>query len=122
MSQPPDASRQTPVVRLAGLALVAAGLAGCAAASAGRLEAQRIVDRAEPMRCEILAMESRLKAAPAGSDEAAVLVAKLEKAKAQLKYHYLATMDEYITVMKELPFEERKEVYRYSDAVAERCR
>jgi hypothetical protein len=101
--------------------LAAAVLAGCAAASAGRLEAQRIVDRAEPMRCEILAMEARLKEAPPGSGEAAALAAKIEKAKAQLKYHYLATMDEYIAVMKELPFEERKSVYRYSAAVSERC-
>src|SRR5688572_25533191 len=103
-------------------ALLAAGaLAGCVTTSAGVQEAQRIVDRAEPMRCEILAMESRLKEAPSGSDEAAALAASVEKARMKLKYHYMATMDEYIAVMKELPFEERKAVYRYSEAVAERC-
>ena len=31
------------------------------------------------------------------------------------------TLFEYIAVMKVLPFEERKAVYAYSDAVAERC-
>ena len=101
--------------------LAAAWLAACATQSPGVREAQRIVDRAEPIRCEILAMESRLKAAPADSDEATALAASVEKARMKLKYHYLATMDEYIAVMKELPFEERKAVYRYSDVVAERC-
>src|SRR5687767_6026514 len=105
----------------AGALAIVIVLAGCATASPRVEEAQRIVDRAEPMRCEILAMESRLKAAPADSDEATALAASVEKARMKLKYHYLATMDEYIAVMKELPFEERKAVYRYSDVVAERC-
>ncbi len=109
-----------PVTRYGFLLLVAALLSACAS-NPKMEEAKRVVDRAEPMRCEILAMESRLKAAPAGSDEAAALAASVEKARMKLKYHYLATMDEYIAVMKELPLEERKAVYRYSDAVAERC-
>jgi hypothetical protein len=101
--------------------VVVAVLAGCATASAGVQEAQRIVDRAQPLRCEVVALEQRMKLAQPGSDEAAGLAARLEQARAKLKYHYLATMDEYIAVMKELPFEERKAVYRYSEAVAERC-
>ena len=62
-----------------------------------------------------------MSAAPADSGQASELRARLQEAKSQLKYHYLATMDEYIAVMKELPFEERQAVYRYDHAVAERC-
>ena len=105
----------------AGALAIVIVLAGCATASAGVQEAQRIVDRAQPLRCEVVALEQRMKLAQPGSDEAAGLAARLEQARAKLKYHYLATMDEYIAVMKELPFEERKAVYRYSDLAAERC-
>lgn len=139
MIKPPVASRQSPArlekqgsegvsrgarrrsLGCLAAALMAALLSGCATASAGMREAQGIVDRAEPLRCEILAMEARLKRAPPETEEAASLAGSLEQARAQLKLHYLATMDEYIAVMKTLPFEVRKEIYRYSDAVAERC-
>jgi hypothetical protein len=33
----------------------------------------------------------------------------------------MATMTEYIEVMKTLSFEDRKKVYAYSSAVADRC-
>jgi hypothetical protein len=102
------------------LFVAAAAFAGSAAAASIE-EAQRIVDRAEPLHCEIYALEQRLKLADAGSDEHAGLTAKIGEAKKTLKFHYLATMSEYIAVMKELPFEERKVVYAYSDAVADRC-
>lgn len=91
------------------------------AASASVEEAYRIVDRAEPLRCEILALEERLKRAPEGSEEHAALAAEIGEAKARLKIHYQGTMFEYIAVMKLLPFEERKAVYRYSSDVAGRC-
>ena len=84
-------------------------------------EAYRIVDRAEPLRCAILALEERLKQAGEGSEEHAGLSVELGEAKARLKLHYQGTLFEYIAVMKELPFEERKAVYQYSDAVAGRC-
>ena len=96
-------------------------MAVCASAGASVDEARQIVDRAQPLRCEVLALEAGVKAAPAGSGEAAALGARLDEAKALLKYHYLATMDEYIAVMKQLPFEERQAVYRYDHAVAGRC-
>lgn len=98
----------------------AAAFAGSTAAASVE-EAQRIVDRAEPLHCEILALEKRLKLANAGSEEHAGISAEIGEAKKRLKFHYLATMSEYIAVMKELPFEERKAVYAYSDAVAARC-
>jgi hypothetical protein len=109
------------ITRHCSAALFAAVLTGCATASAGVEEAKRIVDRAGPMRCEVVELEAKLKHAPPGTDETAAAAAALEQARARLKYHYLATMDEYIAVMKELPFEERKAIYRYSDAAAERC-
>ena len=102
--------------------VAAAALAGCAAAATPGMEAaMRIVDRAQPLRCEAAALEGRLKAAEPGSAEAAGLAASLEQAKSRLKWHYMATMDEYIAVMKELPFEDRKAIYRYSDEAAGRC-
>lgn len=101
--------------------LVAGALAGCATIPPGVMEARRIVDRAEPIRCEIVALERRQALVTPGSDEFARLAAARDKAKAQLKYHYMATMDEYIDVMKQISFEERQEVRRYADAVAERC-
>jgi hypothetical protein len=84
-------------------------------------DAQRIVDRAEPLRCEIHALELRLKSAAVGSDESVKMTDEVGKLKAALKLHYMATMMEYIEVMKTLPFEERKKVYAYSEGVAERC-
>lgn len=98
-------------------ATVCAGLA--VAATIG--DAYRIVDRAEPLRCEIHALEQRLKVTPADSDEFLKLADEIGQARAELKLHYMATMTEYIEVMKTLPFEERKKVYAYSNAVAERC-
>lgn len=91
------------------------------AAAASIEEAYRIVDRAEPLRCEILALEERLKRATEGSEEYTGLAAEIDEAKARLKMHYQATLFEYIDVMKMLPFEERKRVYRYSNEVAGRC-
>lgn len=110
-----------PLARLALPLLWAAVGTGCATASAGLERARGIVDRAEPLRCEIIAMEAQLKLAPPGTEEAAGLAGRIEQAKTQLRLHYLATMDEYIAVMKTLPFEERTSVYRYSDDVAGRC-
>ncbi len=100
--------------------ILVAACAGLAAAATVE-DAQRVVDRAEPLRCEIHALELRLKTAPAGSDETSRIADELGKLKAALKLHYMATMMEYIEVMKLLPFEERKKVYAYSAAVAERC-
>lgn len=91
------------------------------AAGATIEEAKEIVDRAKPLRCEILALEHRLKATPPESDEFARLTTEIGEAKKKLKLHYVATMDEYIAVMKTLPFEDRKAVYAYSKAVAGRC-
>jgi hypothetical protein len=109
----------TSKVRTRWLAVAAMVFTGAAAADVD--EARRIVDRAEPLRCEILILESRLKQLAAGTDEHAGLSAGLGEARKQLRLHYLATMDEYIAVMKRLPFEQRKAVYAYSEAVAERC-
>ena len=99
--------------------LVAAALvAGCA--SNPKVEAaKRVVDRAEPLRCDVVALERKL--AGAAPDEAAPLTAELGKARLALKYHYMATMEEYIDVMKQISYEERQAVRRYADAVAERC-
>ncbi len=102
------------------IVIAAVACAGFAAAAAIG-DAQRIVDRAEPLRCEIHALELRMKTAPAGTDESSQIADELGKLKAALKLHYMATMMEYIEVMKLLPFEERKKVYAYSAAVAERC-
>ena len=102
------------------LAAFALPFAGPAAAASVE-EAYRIVDRAEPLRCEILALEERLKRAPEGSEEYAGLAAEIGEAKARLKKQYQGDMFEYIAVMKTLPFEERKAVYRYSNEVAGRC-
>jgi hypothetical protein len=107
-------------VKATWLVLTFAALAGSAAAASVQ-EAQRIVDRAEPLRCVILVLEERLERAQAGTEESASLSAEISAARKKLKFHYLATMDEYIAVMKQLPFEERKAVYQYSDAVAGRC-
>lgn len=96
-------------------------LSAVPSAAASIEEAYRIVDRAEPLRCEILALEERLKRVQEGSEEYAGLAAEIGEAKARLKLHYQGNMFEYIAVMKLLPFEERKAVYRYSNAVAERC-
>lgn len=102
-----------------GLILVA-GCAGLTAAATIE-EAQRIVDRAEPLRCEIRALETVLKLTPGETEEHAKLSIAITQARARLKEHYRATMWEYIDIMKQLPFEERKKVYAYSEAVAERC-
>ena len=101
-------------------ALAGALVAGCASNPALR-EARRIVDRAQPLRCAILAMEAAHARAPAAGVAAARLKARVADARRMLKVHYLATMDEYIAVMKRLTFEERKSIYRYSDTAAERC-
>ena len=97
--------------------------AACAlpAAAATIEDVQRIVDRAEPLQCEVYALESRLKAIADGTEGYAKVADELDKARARLKAHYMATMIEYIEVMKTLPFEERKKVYAYSSAVADRC-
>ena len=94
---------------------------GGASGAAGIEEAKAIVDRAEPLQCEIVALEERLRGTPAGTDEFARIAARIEQARTRLKLHYRAQMIEYIEVMKQLPFEERKAVYRYSDEMAERC-
>lgn len=84
-------------------------------------EAKRIVDRAQPLRCEVFRLERALSRTPRGSVEAARLAARLDKARRAWRAHGLATMDEYIAVMKKLPFEQRKVVYRYSEAASARC-
>lgn len=91
------------------------------AAAATIEDAHRIVDRAEPLHCEVYALEKRLKAATVGTEEFEKVSDEIGQAKARLKAHYRATMMEYIEVMKTLPFEERKKVYAYSNAVADRC-
>lgn len=101
--------------------LAVAAMAFTGAAAADMDEARRIVDRAEPLRCEILVLESRLKQLSIDTDEHAALSAEIGEARKKLKLHYVATMDEYIAVMKKLPFEQRKAVYAYSEAVATRC-
>jgi hypothetical protein len=103
------------------LLVVSVATAATTAAAPTIEEAKLIVDRAQPLRCGILALEERLKSAPGGSDEFARLSAEIGEAKRKLKVHYLATMDEYIAVMKTLPFEQRKSVYAYTEAVAGRC-
>jgi hypothetical protein len=102
------------------LAVAVMAFAGFSAAASVE-EAKGIVDRAEPLRCGILVLERRLKRLQADSAEHAGLSAEIDEAKKKLKLHYVATMDEYIAVMKALPFEQRKTVYAYSEAVAERC-
>ena len=94
-------------------------LAACAASNPRVEAAKRVVDRAEPLRCDIVALERKL--AGAAPDESPRLTAELDKAKLALKYHYMATMDEYIDIMKRISYEERQEVRRYADAVAGRC-
>lgn len=104
------------------VAIVIAALGCSGFSSAATIEdAQRIVDRAEPLRCEARALEAVLRLTLEGSEEHAKLAAAVAQARARLKEHYRATMWEYIDVMKQLPFEERKKVYAYSAAVAERC-
>ena len=103
------------------LALAAAAAVATGAAAATIEEAKQIVDRAQPLRCGILALEARLQSTPDGSDEWGRLTAAIGEAKKKLKLHYVATMDEYIAVMKTLPFEDRKRVYAYSETVAGRC-
>ncbi|HUF81192.1 MAG TPA: hypothetical protein VMN03_08655 [Burkholderiales bacterium] len=94
---------------------------GGPARAASLEEAKRIVDRAEPLQCEVAALEARLKGMRAGTDEFDGIAAEIEQARARLKLHHRAHMIEYIDVMKQLPFEERKAVYRYSEEMAERC-
>jgi hypothetical protein len=103
------------------LLAMAAAAFSMAAGAATIEEAKEIVDRAEPLRCEIVALEARLKSAAEGSDDFARLSAEIGEARRKLKLHYIATMDEYIAVMKTLPFEQRKAVYAYTEAVAGRC-
>jgi hypothetical protein len=107
------------MIHALGVSIVALLLAACAAANPKVEAAKRVVDRAEPLRCDIVALERRL--AGAGPGESARLAAELDKAKLSLKYHYMATMDEYIDVMKRISYEERQEVRRYADGVAGRC-
>ena len=112
-----NASSVTSAFRLSTFAL---GLLAACAASNPKIEAaKRVVDRAEPLRCDIVALERKL--AGAAPDESSRLASELDKAKLALKYHYLATMDEYIDVMKQISYEERQEVRRYADAVPGRC-
>jgi hypothetical protein len=80
-------------VKATWLVLTFAALAGSAAAASVQ-EAQRIVDRAEPLRCVILVLEERLERAHAGTEESASLSAEISAARKKLKFHYLATMDE----------------------------
>jgi hypothetical protein len=100
---------------------MAAAIAPGGAAAASIEDAKRIVDRAQPLQCEIVALEARQKRAQAGTEEYDALTAEIGQAKARLKSHYRAQMFDYIEVMKQLPFEERKAVYRYSDEMAGRC-
>jgi hypothetical protein len=110
------ASALASAFRLSTFALL---LAACAASNPKIEAAKRVVDRAEPLRCDIVALEQRLAGAAPG--ESTRLGAELDGAKAKLKYHYMATMDEYIHVMKQISYEERQEVRRYADDVAQRC-
>jgi hypothetical protein len=106
-----------------GGAVIVIATLGCAGlVSAATIEdAYRIVDRSEPLRCDIFSLEQRLKVAPIESDEFLKLADEISQAREKLKAHYMATMTEYIEVMKQLPFEQRKKVYAYSNAVEERC-
>ncbi len=101
--------------------MIAAMACAPLAAEATIEDARRIVDRAEPLQCEVYALEGRLKATAAGTEGYAKVAEELDNARARLKAHYMATMMEYIEVLRALPFEERKKVYAYSSAVAERC-
>jgi hypothetical protein len=103
------------------LIVIAAALCPGIAAGATIEDAQRIVERAEPLQCEVYAWERRLQASAAGTGEHAKVAAGLDQARARLKAYYMATMTEYIEVMKTLTFEERKRVYAYSSAVVDRC-
>lgn len=101
--------------------MIAASSCALTAPAAMIEDAYRIVDRAEPLRCEIRALEAVLKLTPEESEEHARMSAAIAQARARLKLHYRETMWEYIEIMKQLPFGERKKVYAYSEAVAERC-
>jgi hypothetical protein len=110
------------VLKLAQKLILAGAAAVTLDAAASTIEeAKLIVDRAEPLQCELLALQARLKSAPEESEESIRLSAEIGEARKRLKLHYLATMDEYIAVMKTLPFEQRKAVYAYTEAVAARC-
>jgi hypothetical protein len=80
--------------------------------------AKRVVDRAEPFRCDIVALEARQARAAPGSAESIRIAQELDSARATLKQHYRATMYEYIDAMKQISFEERQAVSSYADAVA----
>ena len=110
-------SRKSKVTSAVAFVLLVAGCAVDPRITAAR----RIVDDAQPINCEVHALEERLKRAPEGSDEHARLAEELGEAKAEQKSYYVATMWEYIFVMKDLPREERMAILRYSDAFAERC-
>jgi hypothetical protein len=96
-------------------------LAACATSNPKIEAAKRVVDRAEPLRCDIVALEERQARATPGSEESVRLAAELDNARAMLKLHYQSTMYEYIDVMKSITYDERQEVRQYADAVAERC-
>lgn len=104
-----------------GLIMIAVALCPGVAAGATIEDAQRIVDRAEPLQCDVYAWERRLQSSTPGTGDYVKFAAELDQARAKLKAHYMATMMEYIEVMKTLPFEERKQIYAYSNAAVERC-
>jgi len=108
-----------PALRAA-LVVAAATVAGCATVPQSQA-AREYLDRAEPLHCEVAALESRLKNTPQESESSAALAEELGAAKARVKAYYQATWPEYVAILKELPFEERKEIYRYADAVGDRC-
>jgi hypothetical protein len=103
------------------LSTFALGLLAACASNPKVEAAKRVVDRAEPFRCDIVALEERQALAAPGSEESVRLAADLDHARAILKLHYQSTMYEYIDVMKAISYEERQEVRRYADAVAGRC-
>ena len=109
----------TPALRTVFL-FAALACAGCATTPEAS-PAKAYLDRAQPLHCEVAALEDRLDRAPAGSEEAAALSEELVEARARVKAYYQATWPEYMALLMELPLEERRKLYAYSDDVVKRC-
>jgi hypothetical protein len=102
------------------LALLFVVVAGCATTPEPS-PAKAYLDRAEPLHCEVVVLESRLNRVPADSEESVTLSEELAAARARVKSYYRVTWPEYMERLMELPFEERQKLYAYSAAVEQRC-
>lgn len=104
-----------------GLVFTALAMQSLPVHAAGVEDAQRIIDRNLPLRCDIAVLEHRAVALDPASAEGRALQEQLHVKYQQMQNQFQAMWPEYMAVMSRLTPEQRSSVEHYSQQMGEQC-